>query len=49
MMENWDVAPWVIATIAGPLVLAAAIAYGMMRHRRRSVADRRSPDYDDAG
>ncbi len=47
MMENWDVAPWVIATIAGPVVLGIVIAYGMMRYRRRGAADRRSPDYEE--
>lgn len=46
MPETWDIGPWVIATVAGPVILALAIAYGISRYRgRRGASDRRSPDY----
>lgn len=54
MIENWDVAPWAIATIGGPIVLGIAIVAVMLRRRGRTgrgvdgVAPRgRSPDYSD--
>jgi hypothetical protein len=50
MIENWDVAPWVIAVIGGPVVLAVAFVAVMARRRgRRSDGPPRgrSPDYSD--
>lgn len=47
MPQTWDVSPWVIAAVAGPVVLALALAYGINHDRGRRPRDgRRSPDFD---
>jgi uncharacterized protein (TIGR03382 family) len=34
-MPEISVSLWAIATIGGPVILAAALAYGVLRQRRR--------------
>jgi len=47
MMENRAVTPWGIATVGGPVILGAALDYGILRRRRRAASSaRRSPDDD---
>ena len=37
-MEDTAVSMWAIATIGGPIILGLAIAYGVIRNRRRRKA-----------
>jgi len=37
-MEGTAVSMWAIATIGGPIILGLAIAYGVIRNRKRRKA-----------
>jgi uncharacterized protein (TIGR03382 family) len=37
-MEDTAVSMWAIATIGGPIILGLAVAYGVLRNRRRRRA-----------
>ena len=37
-MEDTAISLWAIATIGGPIILGLAIAYGVIRNRRRRKA-----------
>ncbi|MEJ1937177.1 hypothetical protein WDZ92_43845 [Nostoc sp. NIES-2111] len=39
---NWDVMPWAVATIFGPVILGLVIAFGVLHRRRR----RRMPGHE---
>ena len=40
-MDMFDGFPWALATVAGALVLLAALAYGMWVNSKRTSEDRR--------